>query len=235
MAEGFRSALPKLAGLAFAASSLFGLGGTTAEAQPFFGFFGRTFGVPATLPPEAIYQHLVRYGYQPIGRIERNGRVFLANVIDPQRRQLRLVISSVDGAVLERYVIASRYGAVESPRAVVPVQPDQRATPAKPKPEPRVATRQPAQERVTEHPRSTGPETAPQVIRAPIPEPKAVRAPAPKRAEPTVAEVPAAAAEPAAPRPSVTPAPRREAAPARPAAHPEGPGYANGVPINPLD
>ena len=230
MAEGFNSALRKLAGLALAAGTVIGLGGT-AQAQPFFGFFTRGFSTPATLPPEAVYNHLVRYGYQPIGRIQRNGRVFVADVIDPRRRQLRLVINSADGAVLERYVVASRYGAVDEPRPVAPVQPEVRA-PAKQKPEPRVATREPPQERVTEQPR-TQTTVAPKVIRAPVPEPKSVRAPAPTRNEPAVAEVPAAAAEPPAPTPVV---PRREAAPARPAApRTEGPGYANGVPINPLD
>ena len=52
MAEGFNSALRKLAGLALAAGTVIGLGGT-AQAQPFFGFFTRGFSTPATLPPEA--------------------------------------------------------------------------------------------------------------------------------------------------------------------------------------
>jgi hypothetical protein len=221
MAEGFKRVLPKLAGLVLAASAAMAAG--SAQAQPFFGYFGyRTYEVPSTLPPEAVYRQLVRVGYQPLGRIQRNGRVFIADVIDPRRRQLRLVIDSSDGTILERYMIAARAATSDEFGVSAPLrQPDVRP-PARRKPEPRTASRIAPPDNGADRNRAVPPVTGPEVIPAPIPQAAPVRPDRATRSEPSVAEVPA------------TPAPRREQAPAA-APRGEGPGYANGVPINPLE
>jgi hypothetical protein len=239
MWEALKWKAPQLAGLvlAVAAASLTGAG--RAEAQPFFGFFGyRSYDVPETLSPELIYRQLQRTGYQPIGRIQRNGRVFLADVLDPRRRQLRLVIDRYDGSILERYVIAARAPVPLDERPLTrplapmadPNLPPPRLLPApgaptaRTEPEtaprgarPRTVSRQPSQDAAPQRNRATAtpapsPEVAPQGDATEAARNEAPEAPAPAPARSSKA-----------------------AAPKGPAPKGEGPGYANGVPINPLD
>jgi len=206
-----------------------GLASATPAKAQFFGIF-RAFQTPSTLSPEMVYRQLVRAGYQPIGQIQRNGRVYVASVYDPRRRQLRLVIDSAEGRILERYVVAARQveePAVSSPALpprTIPSQPPEPKTPAKPK-----ITRQ--------EPERAAPVRNP--VAAPVIAPTPAHAPA---AESTATVRPPAAQTPVAAAPAAPVAAAPTTAPARPAppraeapAHAEGPGYANGVPINPLD
>ena len=204
---------------------------TPAQAQ-LFGIF-RTFQTPSTLSPEMVYRQLVQAGYQPIGRIQRNGQVFVASVYDSRRRQLRLVIDSVQGRILERYVVAARQA--EEPATASPALPP-RTVPAQPaEPKTRAEPRTPAKPKLTrQEPEKVAPArnpvAAPAITSTPSSAP-AVESTATVR--PPALQAPVAAA-PAAAAPA--PAPTR-IAPARtePPPRADGPGYANGVPINPLD
>lgn len=244
MSDGLKRKAPRLAGWALAAGVAC-LGGVEgAQAQPFFGFFGyRGYDVPEMMSPELIYRRLVRSGYQPIGRIRRNGRVFLADVIDPRRRELRLVIDSFDGTILERYVLAARGPAVPDelplrppapladpnlpPPHLLPA-PGARAEPEAPArpPKPRSAHRTPAQERPAQD--RLGQER-------PVQERPVQNGETSNEPEPSSQASTASPAEPPHKNTAEGAAPRKAAAPHPPAPKTEGPGYANGVPINPLE
>jgi hypothetical protein len=213
---------------------------TPARAQ-FFGWFGaRTF--PETrpaAPPRAVEFKLRRMGYRLLTPMRFNGDVVLADVVDSGGRRARLVIDPVDGAILQKFATAEprpsrpltrdpEFGAAPVVRGPSTGYLENGAAAPLPAPE----TRAP----VAETPRPTKPTAPKKVARAAPAQAPVADAPAAK----PVAPAPDKPTTPAAMRD--TPAPIAETAPRPnpPAAKPSTPappkaGYANGVPINPLD
>ena len=214
--------------------------GAPAQAQ-FFGWFGaRTFpeARPAA-PPRAVEYRLRRLGYRLLTPMRFNGDVVLADVVDSGGRHARLVIDPVDGAILQKFATAeprparpltreSEFGdapvvrgpstgylengdaaPLPAPHARPPVA--EAPQPSKPKAPKKVARSTPAQPPVVETPAANPPTPAP----ARIPAPAAQSEP-----QPAVADT-APAPKPPVAKPVAPPAPKA--------------GYANGVPINPLD
>lgn len=258
------AALAALAGsLSLVATSL------PANAQLFRLFGGERTYVeepsPAIPAPE-IYRRLLNRGYQLNSAMQRNGGVYLADVIDPAGRQQRLVIDAYRGRILQIFAYgpprpsglvpdgAERppVGAGPSYASREPVAPPS-ALPGQDPRDPRVIpgigpqrnVEQPA--RVKRKTKTASRESTPKG--APATKPSAV-SPSEATAPPAAAPQPGAPVEAASPPPSVpskaaiapsAPAAAPAEAPARAAtapAKPEGgnkPGYANGVPINPLD
>lgn len=264
----------------------------SAQAQ-FFGWWGTppAYGVPenAMISPNEIYRLVAGHGYQISGRLERNGRVYMIDVIDPRGRAMRLVIDAYEGDILQRFATAP-----PRPMASIP-QPEQQSRaeldpqysepsasgypryptdrnslpPAATNQEPQVipgighaagdrthrsratktqtaareagGTGEPARPR-----RPARAEAAPPQPRgtpgseAALPQPAAKIAPAigpaasqpPAKPEKETATAESSAKSDPVPAAAAPPAP----APAKPAHQKaDGPGYANGVPINPLD
>ena len=94
--------------LIFAMSSLVGV--VPAEAQ-FFGFPSfRHNQPPPQLTSQEMLQRLARAGYR-VSQLRMNGNVFLADVTDRSGQPLRLVISSTDAQILQRFAaVAPRVG-----------------------------------------------------------------------------------------------------------------------------
>ncbi len=182
------------------------VGAAPARAQ-FFGSwgFGRT-QPPAQLTPQDIVQRLSRAGFRVL-QLRVNGSVFLADVTDRAGQPLRLVVNAVDGAILQRFAtIAPRISGPEG---------------GAPAPQPGFAPAPPG----------SG-EAAPSGMR---PRPPVSRA-KPSPSEATMAPPPIPSSAVASP-PGVTAAPVAAASPPTPVPIQPmvGPGFANGVPINPLD
>lgn len=264
------------------------LAGSTgpAQAQFFDWFRPRPVVVepsPAVPAPE-IYRRLNGRGYQLNGNMQRNGGVYLADVVDSRGRQQRLVIDAYRGKILQSYVTApprpsasvpsgaftmvpppgtyaSRDPMAPPPSTVFPGEPQPRMVPGfearRPAHEPRQAEERRSKKRSKAATRETEPKAEPKAVRGrhhPSVSPAEATAP-PAEREPTTASVPtsrpdtgssvpakaaiAPQAEPApAPAPAATTAssaPVRAPAPAPAAPAANKPGYANGVPINPLD
>ena len=230
-----RKGLIALAAMATLAAS------TPARAQ-FFGWFGaRTF--PETrpaAPPRAVEYRLRRMGYSLLGPLRFNGDVVLADVIDQGGRRARLVIDPVDGAILQKF-------ASTEPRPARPLTRDSELSDAPvvrgpstgylengdaaPLPAPRA--RPPA----AEAPQPGKPKAPRTVARSTPAQPPVVDTPAANPPTPAPAKTPAPAAR-SEPQPAVAdtaPAPKPPVA--KPPVAPPAPkaGYANGVPINPLD
>lgn len=179
-----------------------------AQAQ-FFGTWGYPVAQPPELMPQTVAEQLKRAGYK-VRRIERDHKMFIVDGADKAGRQVRLVVHPASGEILQRYAMVNPRGGASdasgAARAPAAVQPDG-ASPAH-KPRPQGSRAKPAPSQATITPAAP---TAPEQARPEAPAPVAAAAPAP-------APVPAPAA---APQPAPQPTP--------PA------GYANGVPINPLD
>ena len=219
--------------------------GAPARAQ-FFGWFGaRT--IPETrpaAPPRAVEYRLRRMGYRLLAPMRFNGDVVLADVIDAGGRRARLVIDPVDGAILQKFATAeprpARPLTRESEFSDAPVirgpntgYLENGAAAPLPAPQARPPVAETPQTAKPKAPKKVA-RTAP--ARSPVDDPPAAKpdAPAPDK-PPTPAarrDTPAPVAETASG--SNPPVAKQEApkpaAPATPKA-----GYANGVPINPLD
>ena len=140
-----------------------------------------------------------------VSQLRMNGNVFLADVIDRAGQPLRLVISAIDAEILQRF-------AAIAPRVGGPDG-------GYSAPQPGFAPSAPGSGEAAPGMRPRAP--ASRVRPAPSEATIAPSAPdAPSAASPTITAAPAA--------------PPRSAAPT-PVAPTVGPGYANGVPINPLD
>ncbi len=181
-------------------------GAAPAQAQ-FFGFWGGGNHPPAQMTPQDIVQRLSRAGFR-VSKMRPNGNVYLADVTDRAGQPLRLVVNAADGAILQRFAtIAPR---ISGPDGGAPA------------PQPGFAPSPPG----------SG-EAAPSGMR---PRPPTSRA-KPSPSEATMAPAPASSNGPAQAPPVATAAPA--AAPSPPVTAPMqpmvGPGFANGVPINPLD
>ena len=193
-----------------------------AQAQFFDWFTPRPVVVEPSpaVPVQEIYRRLNGRGYQLNGNMQRNGGVYLADVVDSRGRQQRLVIDAYRGRILQSYVTApprptasipgngnftmvpppgtyaSRDPMAPPPSTVFPGQPQPRMVPGfearRPAPEPRQAEERRSKRKSKAATRDT----------EPAPEPKAMRgkhhpAPSPAEAtappterEPTTASVP---------------------------------------------
>lgn len=221
-----------------------------------FGWFGlQTFETPTRMSPDEIYMRLTRAGYQVIGRLQRNDRVFLADVIDRRGHQQRLVIDGFQGGIVQRFQVAGHppstaeapYG-LGSPPGLIG-NPPAADRPHAEQPARVPAPRKSARQRIEDFSARPAPadtrtrEPAPQsghpveAANPPSREPAAAAPAGPtERAAMPVAEA-ASAPHPAAPAPATPPepAPKHPTAAAPQPTKTDGPGYANGVPINPLD
>ncbi len=225
-------ALATFAGLAWSAP---------ARAQFFdFGFHTFREAQPAP-PPRMVERGLTRQGYRLLGPLRLNGDVVIADAMSPDRRRMRLVIDPYTGSVLQRFVtaepehqrFATRSDGFGEPNVIQgpstgffgngavapppPAQPQARTSPPRQKPR-TVARAVPSARSPAESP------AAPAASVSAPASPSASSAPA-RVDQPVVAATPAEAPKSAAP---VAAAPK--SAPTAPKA-----GYANGVPINPLD
>jgi hypothetical protein len=228
--------------------------GAPAQAQ-FFGFGAGPFSDVETAPPRMIERRLARQGYRLTRPLRLNGEVLLADTIDPDGRRMRLVVDAYSGSVLQRFVTseaaperyANRSGGYDEPRVIqgpnsgylengslapsnalpAPKQlaPAARAPAPKAKPK-TVARAAPPSHKPTALPSASEP--APAAV-APAPAAPPVEAP-------TAQSAPARVEQPNVSVSSADGPKAVERSPAsKPAATTPKPGYANGVPINPLD
>ena len=230
----------KAVGLAWVIGSARAAGATPARAQ-LFGWWGAHYSQPAAMPAELISRRLAQQGYRVL-RLQRNGGVFLADVSEGRGRTLRLVVDSRDGSILQRFATAAVRNDGRAP-GVYDMSPDTglgSLAPPSPVPAPvpdrpsrRAAPRAPAEAVL-----DPGETSSPSSRKHPAPVPsKAMSLPAGEpdgSARPS--ETPSTAAAGSAPSPAPAPAPVRLQPPPAPApATANKPGYATGVPINPLD
>jgi hypothetical protein len=187
--------------------------GAPAQAQ-FFGFGAGPFSDVETAPPRMIERRLARQGYRLTRPLRLNGEVLLADTIDPDGRRMRLVVDAYSGSVLQRFVTseaaperyANRSGGYDEPRVI-------------------------------QGPNSGYLENGSLAPSNALPAPKqlAPAARAPVEA-PTAQSAPARVEQPNVSVSSADGPKAVERSPAsKPAATTPKPGYANGVPINPLD
>ena len=178
-----------------------------AQAQ-FFGSWGFRNSRPAPqLTPQEIVQRLSRAGYR-VAQLRMNGNVFLADVNDRAGQPMRLVISATDAEILQRFAaIAPRAGGPDGGYSAPP---------------PGFAPSAPGSGEAAPgmRPRAPAARARPAPSEATIAPSTSDGSNAPTAAPPAMTAAPAAAP--------------RSAAPA-PIAPMVGPGFANGVPINPLD
>ena len=188
------------------AAALFA-GVAPAQAQ-FFGSWGFRISQPAPLLTwQEIGQRLNRAGYRVL-QLRMNGNVFLADVNDRAGQPLRLVISATDAQILQRFAaIAPRAGGPDGGYSA-PQPGFAPSAPGSGEAAPGMRPRAPA---ARARPSPSEATMAPSTPDAPN---------APTAAPPAMNAAPAAVPRPAAP------------APIQPMV---GPGFANGVPINPLD
>ena len=177
-----------------------------AQAQ-FFGSWGFRNSRPAPqLTPQEMLQRLSHAGYR-VSQLRMNGNVFLADVIDRAGQPLRLVISATDAEILQRFAaITPRTGGPDGGYSA-------------PQPGYAPSALGSAEAAPGMRPRAPASRTRLSPSEATM-APSTPDAPAPTTAPPAMTAAPAAAPRPVAP------------APIQPMV---GPGFANGVPINPLD
>ena len=68
------------------------------------------------IPPGEIYRIVADHGYQVTGGLQRNGRVYLVNVVDRWGRALRLVVDAYQGDILQRFATAPPRPAASIPQ-----------------------------------------------------------------------------------------------------------------------
>jgi len=187
------------------AATLFA-GVAPAQAQ-FFGLFGNRNSPPAQLTPQDVVQRLSRAGFRVV-KPRLNGNVFLADANDRAGQPLRLVVNATDGAILQRFASTSPRAGGPDGGYSAPPPGFAPSAPGSGEAAPGMRPRAPA---ARARPAPSEATMAPSTPDAPN---------APTAAPPAMTAAPAAAPRPAAP------------APIQPMV---GPGFANGVPINPLD
>ncbi|HVB88746.1 MAG TPA: hypothetical protein VND97_00960 [Beijerinckiaceae bacterium] len=225
------------------------LGAAVPARAQFLGYWGwRSGAIRTIVPARTIYRRLEERGYEPTRPLQRNGGVYLADVRTRRGSRQRLVVDAYSGAILQSFsygpprpmenipivprgydrgpAYVSRY-----PREVEPYEGGPRVIPA---PVPHAPfykkVRRPAHRLAK---REVGPATgvrpkahAPLASHATVEPKPGSSSNAPSRQHKLAAARTDKTNAPASP-PSVKPPPE-------PVQH-KGPGYANGVPINPLD
>ena len=78
---------------------LLGLGALT-PAQAQFNFFGSR-----EVSAQDVSDTIADHGFRLVGPLYRNGRVYLADVIDRRQRRERLVISAENGQIVQRFMV----------------------------------------------------------------------------------------------------------------------------------
>jgi hypothetical protein len=242
------------AGAAAVASGLLAAASSApAQAQGFGGWFGPRQMVieePApAIPAPEIYRRLLNRGYQLNSAMQRNGGVYLADVVDARGQQQRLVIDAYRGRVLQAFAYGPPRPAGLVPRpdgyragpayASREPMPPQAALPGQDPRDPHIIPGLGPQRHVAEPKQKRRSKTAtrevapketpaaapaaPSEATAPprAPEPAQAASPPPSQSTPT-ASVPAKAAiEPAAPAPKSAPKPAAATASSAPVAQPK--------------
>jgi len=210
---------------------------TVAQAQ-IFGMFGWS------LPPGQVQHMIASQGFRLAGPLYRNGRVYVADVVDDRGVRQRLIVDAFSGDVLQAFVTgrpADILGGERSAR-VDPIErgplPPIDTQLLKPKVKPRTSMTK----RETVHAR---PEPEIRAPSADLPPSEATKIPAPLPTEPAVKNDPAKSseptdattsdksrsAEPVTAEPSPAPVKTPEAAPKQQAKAPP----VNEMPVAPLD
>jgi hypothetical protein len=244
----------RLAAACIVTAGLAGFGAATpAHAQLFGGWFSYSYGPPEVAPGSVLIHRLARQGYRPTSALSRRGDVVVVDVVDRRGRPLRIIMSAADGSILQRFAMApqpqpqglfgySQDGEPMPPRVAAPrarhhhpkpktasrTVPPATPAPITGAPEAPAAGHHPSVD-VSARPATIEPVTPPPISRAPRP---AGAGPAPT----TNVEAARAASSTSAAAPAAEPASPAPKPPAlKPKPGPDRPGYANGVPINPLD
>ncbi len=192
-----------------------------AHAQFFnWGVQPQPYEAQVTMPVEVIYQRIARQGYRVVRPLERNGRVLIADVIDRRGREVHLVIDARDGGILQSFANTGRPQL--SPPGLIPGA----RTPARQAREPSRA--KPARQTTASSPdpkeHSAQPDKKPSRLPSQMPSvPGQAEKAAP--ANPVANSVASPVEKPVAPTAKAV----------EPAINGKKPGFANGVPINPLD
>jgi hypothetical protein len=216
--------------------------GSPARAQ-FFGWGWQSPQAPQLEAPATIYRRLLARGFDPIAALQRNGGVYLADVRDRYGRRERLVVDAYSGAILQTFAFGPPRPPASIPEPYAPgpayayryapgsIPPEEEAPGFAPSP--RLSGEASRERRMNRKlarreasPKKTEPkeETPSQATREPnaLPSQTPVEKSAVRQNAVGGSE---ALAQPVASKPV-----RR-----KPSAPANGPGYANGVPINPLD
>jgi hypothetical protein len=85
---------------------------SAAEAQ-----FSRLFGW--SMPAAEVYHIIAAQGFRVTAPVYRNGRVFVADVVDPRGVHQRLIIDAFNGEILQAY----RSGPIRAPERTVRAEP----------------------------------------------------------------------------------------------------------------
>jgi hypothetical protein len=94
-----RTRLGLLGSAALLATLLIGAG-TATPARAQFSWFG-----PSEASPQDVYDTIAEHGFRLVGPLYRNGRVYVADVIDRRQRRERLVLSVDSGQIVQRYFV----------------------------------------------------------------------------------------------------------------------------------
>ncbi len=199
-----------------------------AEAQ-----FSRLFGW--SMPPNEVYHIIAAQGFRVTAPVYRNGRVFVADVVDPRGVHQRLIIDAFNGDILQAY----RSGPIRGPERTVRAEPlehpgQSEAPPARSrnKPSSRMTLRRESLPPAIAAPSGAAPAAAP--MTAPEPSGETGKARGEPAAAATAASRPLPASEPKPPEtkaPAVTPvAPLNDGAAAKKPSQP-----ATDVPVAPLE
>ncbi|MCW6510209.1 hypothetical protein [Lichenifustis flavocetrariae] len=74
--------------------------GATRPAAAQFGWFGSS-----EASPEDVQDTIASHGFRLIGPLYRNGRVYVADVVDRRQRRERLVIAAESGQIVQRFFV----------------------------------------------------------------------------------------------------------------------------------
>jgi hypothetical protein len=212
---------------------------TAAQAQ-IFGMFGWS------LAPGQVQHMIASQGYRLAGPLYRNGRVYVADVVDDRGVRQRLIVDAFSGDVLQAFVTgrpADLFGGERSAR-VEPldrgVLPPTDSQPVKPKPKARanISKRDTVRARPEPDVRAPSADLPPSEatkIPAPLQSNEPVKYEPPKASEPSKGEVAAPdksrSSEPAVAEPSPVPVKTPEASAKQQAKAP----VVNEMPVAPLD
>lgn len=197
----------------------------------------------AAISPAEIYHIVATHGYRVSGAPQRSGRTYLVDVVDSRGRTFHLVVDAYQGDILQRFATNPPRppAAIPEPQSQANLYPQYPTYPdaaAPPPVTPSVGhkitkdTHRGTSKKTRTAARENGIATPTEPAR-PV-HPARSEVPALQPAADGVVPQPAAKAEPTTA--AVTPVPSAPSvAPNPPQPKTDGPGYANGVPINPLD
>jgi hypothetical protein len=211
---------------------------SAAQAQ-IFGMFGWS------LPPGQVQHMIASQGFRLAGPLFRNGRVYVADVVDDRGVRQRLIVDAFSGEVLQAFVTGRPADLLDGERSarVDPLDrgplPPIETQPLKPKGKPRTSMTKRETVRARPEPEVHAPSAdLPPSEATKIPAPlqsnePAVKTEPPRTTEPSEANAPdkSRSAEPAVAEPSPVPVRTPEIAPKQQAKAP----IVNEMPVAPLD